>query len=205
LFIICDYLGASRRGFTQLLIKKDKVKIFNTRLNGVFRLELNPFTDHRGEYVEIYNTNYYKLAFPKIGDKFIQDDISISRKNVIRGIHGDNKTWKLVSCIYGEMYFVAINCDKKSKNFGEWESFILSDKKRFQLLLSPLYGNAFLVLSDKSIFHYKQTTYYGEVEQFTYKYDDPYFDIFWPIHKNNAILSERDKNVKSIRNEERMI
>lgn len=185
------------------------MKITKTKLDGVYKIQLDPFVDFRGEYVETYNHQLYTMQIPGVEyrdvDKihFVQDDISISRKNVLRGIHGDDRTWKLVSCIHGEMYFVVINCDKRSKDFGDNESFILSDRDRFQLLLPPKYGNAMLTLSDKSIFQYKQTSYYqGKENQFTYKYDEVYFGIDWPIHRNNIILSERDRGAEYIPDEE---
>jgi dTDP-4-dehydrorhamnose 3,5-epimerase len=88
-----------------------------------------------------------------------------------------------------------VNCDKKSKDFGKWSSFTLTDKNRLQVLIPPKYGNAHLVISDLTIFHYKQSTYYDRSRQFTYKWDDPKFNIWWPI--KNPILSQRDKSANS--------
>ncbi len=68
------------------------------------------FEDFRGAYVELYNENIYHEA--GINVKFIQDDISISTRHVLRGIHGDSETWKLVSCLYGKFYLVVVNWDK---------------------------------------------------------------------------------------------
>ena len=165
------------------------MKVYKTRLEGVLLIRLDIFKDHRGEYVETYNE---KLCRSKgITVRFIQDDISVSRKNVLRGIHGDYKTWKLISCLYGEFYLVIVNCDTDSKHFGKWQSFVLSDKNRIQILVPPKYGNAHLILSDKAIFHYKQSTYYDPKKQFTYRWNDPRFKISWP--NKNPILSKRDK------------
>lgn len=166
------------------------MKICKTKLDGVLLIRLDKFIDHRGEYLETYNEKLYKDN--GVGIKFVQDDLSVSKKNVLRGIHGDFKTWKLISCLYGRFYFVVVNCKIKSKNFGKWQSFILSDKERVQVLVPPGYGNAHLVLSDKTIFHYKQSTYYERKRQFTYKWNDPRFNISWPI--NNPILSKRDQS-----------
>jgi dTDP-4-dehydrorhamnose 3,5-epimerase len=161
-----------------------------SKLEGVLLLYLDSFEDHRGEYVEIYNKKLYKNN--GINVKFVQDDISISTKNVLRGIHGDDLTWKLISCLYGRFYFVVVNCDNNSEDFGKWQSFVLSDKNRLQILVPPGYGNAHLVLSETAIFHYKQSTYYEPSKQFTYKWDDPRFGIWWPIA--NPILSQRDES-----------
>ena len=95
-----------------------------TKLEGVLLIKLDMFEDHRGEYVETYNEKLYKKR--GIDIKFVQDDISVSTKNVLRGFHGDTKTWKLISCLYGKFYFVVVNCDTSSKNFGKWGKFLNS-------------------------------------------------------------------------------
>ena len=161
-----------------------------TNLEGV--LIVKPptiFEDFRGNYVELYNRKLYKNA--GIDIDFIQDDISMSSKHVLRGIHGDSITWKLISCLHGRFYFVIVNCDKESPQFGQWQSFILSDENHTQILVPPKYGNAHLVLSEKTIFHYKQSTAYNPNTQFTYKWNEPLFRIWWPI--KNPILSQRDE------------
>ncbi len=160
-----------------------------TKLKNVLLLKLDVFEDHRGEYIELFNKALYKEK--GIDLDFLQDDISISSKNVLRGIHGDAETWKLISCLYGKFYLVVVNCDKLSPSFGKWQSFVLSDRNRHQVLVPPKYGNGHLVLSDKAIFHYKQTTYYHPQSQFTYKWDDPNLKIWWPV--KDPILSIRDE------------
>lgn len=163
------------------------MNILNTSLKDVKLISISAFEDYRGQYVEIYNKQQYSAS---LGIEFVEDDISVSNKHILRGIHGDDRTWKLVSCLYGKFYLVVVNCDKKSNEFGEWCSFTLSDVNRSQVLIPPNYGNAHLVLSDTAIFHYKQSEYYNRDRQFTYKWNDPLFDIWWPI--NNPILSQRD-------------
>ena len=165
------------------------MKIKKTTLDDVLLIKLDVFEDYRGEYIETYNEELYQKN--GINIKFIQDDISISTKNVLRGIHGDSETWKLISCLYGKFYLMVVNCDVNSENFGKWESFVLSDVNRLQVLVPPKYGNAHLILSDKAIFHYKQSTYYNPEKQFTYKWNEPKFNIWWPI--KNPILSQRDE------------
>ncbi len=166
------------------------MQISRTKLKGV--LLITPptlFKDFRGAYIEIYNEKLYRAAGIRI--KFIQDDISVSRRNVLRGIHGDHRTWKLISCLYGRFYLVVVNCNPRSRNFGKWQSFILSDRNRLQVLIPPSCGNAHLVRSDQAIFHYKQTTCYDRASQFTHLWNDPRFNISWPIR--NPILSKRDR------------
>lgn len=163
------------------------IKVTETTLTGVIKIQPNVFEDHRGEYIETWNKEIYKI----LGDiEFIQDDISVSTRGVLRGIHGDQVTYKLISCLYGKFYLVVVNCDTESEDFGKWTSFILSDRNRTQILVPPKYGNAHLILSEEAIFHYKQNTYYDRSGQFTYRWDDKKFNIWWPI--NNPILSQRD-------------
>ena len=121
---------------------------------------------------------------------FIQDDISVSSRHVLRGIHGDAVTWKLVSCLHGKLRVVVVNCSRESPDFGQWESFCLSEVNRLQVLVPPNHGVAHLILTERAILHYKQSTYYNRAGQFTYKWDDPAFNIYWPV--KDPILSERD-------------
>jgi len=148
------------------------------------------FKDFRGTYVELYNEKLYKEAGVNID--FIQDDISISSRNVLRGIHGDNETWKLISCLYGEFYLVVVNWNKDSPQCGKWDSFILSEQNRLQVLVPPKFGNGHLVLSEQAIFHYKQSTYYDRSKQFTILWNDPKLNIAWPC--KNPVLSKRDED-----------
>jgi dTDP-4-dehydrorhamnose 3,5-epimerase len=158
-------------------------------LAGVMQIELAAFEDHRGEYLETYNEVEY--AKHGIKTRFIQDDISVSSRHVLRGIHGDNETWKLISCLRGSFYLVIVDCHHDSQHFGAWQAFTLTERNRLQILVPPGHGVAHLVLEDRSIFHYKQSTCYNRDGQFTYRWDDPAFNIWWPI--TNPILSKRDE------------
>ena len=162
--------------------------------DGVFSEEVKVFTpdvhtDYRGELW----TTWKKGEFP-IDLEFNHDKVSTSRKNVIRGIHGDNKSWKLVTCLYGELYFVIVDNRKDSINYLEWDCIILNDKNRSSVLIPPGFGNSFCVLSNYSIFMYKwrYKGRYPDVEdQFTLKWNDERIGINWPIEK--PILQLRDK------------
>lgn len=165
------------------------MEVRKTDLEGVLLIKPDVFEDFRGEYVETYNEEAYNRQ--GITAKFVQDDISVSSRNVLRGIHGDARTWKLISCLHGKFYLVVVNCDRESLNFGIWQSFVLSDRNRLQVLVPPKHGNGHLVLSETAIFHYKQSTYYDPSSQFTYKWDDPKLKLWWP--EKNPILSRRDE------------
>lgn len=183
--------------------QKHRIEIFNNlrRINVEVKqsklaevLTIKPptiFEDFRGTYVELYNEQLYINAGIKV--KFIQDDISISSRHVLRGIHGDNETWKLISCLYGKFYLVVVNWDKNSPQYRQWESFTLSEKNCIQVLVPPNFGIGHLVLSEQAIFSYKQSTYYNRANQFTLVWNDPELNIWWPI--KNPILSQRDLGI----------
>jgi dTDP-4-dehydrorhamnose 3,5-epimerase len=168
----------------------ESLVVETTSLKGVKLIHPSTnFEDFRGSYVEIYNRELFQNA--GINEDFIQDDISTSSRNVLRGIHGDQETAKLVSCLHGSFYLIVVNQDKDSPEFGKWEGFTLSDKNRLQVLIPPKFGNGHIVLSDSAIFHYKQTTNYNRASQFTILWNDPRFNFWWPV--KNPILSRRDE------------
>ncbi len=165
------------------------IVVEETKLKGVKRIRPEVFEDHRGVYVETYNERMYRDGGIEVA--FVQDDISVSDRGVLRGIHGDAETWKLISCLWGKFYLVVVNWDKGSDQFGCWQSFLLSDRNRHQVLVPPRFGNGHLVLSEQAIFHYKQSTYYHPAGQFTLKWDDPQLGIWWPT--GHPVLSRRDE------------
>lgn len=165
------------------------IKVENTTLPGVLLIHPEIYKDHRGENTELYNSKLYKEAGIIID--FVQESMSVSQKNVLRGIHGDSHTWKLVSCLYGFLYLVVVNCDHGSPHFGKWEAFTLLDCSRIQVLIPPNFGNGHLVLSNTAIFHYKMSAFFEPRGQFTYKWNDPQFSIWWPV--KNPIQSRRDE------------
>jgi dTDP-4-dehydrorhamnose 3,5-epimerase len=167
-----------------------QLKITPTSLDGVLLIEPpTKFEDFRGTYVETYNEEIYRAAGVDV--HFVQDDISVSTRHVLRGLHGDQKTWKLISCLQGKFYLVVINWDPTSPQYRKWQSFVLSDRNNLQLLIPPKFGNGHLVLSEQAIFHYKQSTYYDRDGQFTLIWNDAALNLWWPI--KNPIISPRDE------------
>lgn len=147
------------------------------------------FVDGRGTYVELYHERMYREAGVRV--TFVQDDASVSRRGVLRGIHGDRTTWKLVSCLLGEFYLVVVDCREDSPGFGQWTAMTLSEENHLQVLVPPGHGLAHLIMSERAVFHYKQSTYYDRASQFTYRWNDPRFSINWPT--TDPILSDRDQ------------
>ena len=159
------------------------------KIKGIQLYQPDVHTDYRGDLWTLWTDQ-----FVPNGLTYNHDKVSTSRRNVIRGVHGDFKSHKLVTCLYGEIYLVVVDNRKDSPTYQQWDHIILDDKKRTQVLIPPGVGNGFCVLSHKSVFHYKWS-YKGEYpdvdEQFTIKWDDPKVDINWPI--TDPILSKRDK------------
>ena len=167
------------------------MKIIETKLEGVKLIETEVFADLRGTFTRSFSEKDYYV----LDQKFVEDGFSVSSKNVLRGIHGDSETFRIYSCPFGEVYNVVVNCDPQSKKFGRWEGFGLSRENGRQVFVPPMFGNAYFVLSDDAVVHYKRSEYYTCPEnQFTYRFNDPKFGIRWPIE--NPILSKRDSNIK---------
>jgi dTDP-4-dehydrorhamnose 3,5-epimerase len=165
------------------------LKVEKTHLEGV--LLINPptrFEDYRGHYIELYDEATYKAA--GIDCHFTEDDISVSRRHVLRGIHGDAKTAKLVSCLQGSFYLVVIDNRPRSPQFRQWGAFTLSEWNRQQVFVPAGFGNGHVVMTETAIFHYKQTSAYDRATQFTLYWDDPDLKLWWPV--KDPIVSQRD-------------
>lgn len=169
------------------------LNIQSTKLDGVLQIEPpTNFEDFRGYYVELYNDAAYRSA--GIDWNFVQDDISVSRRHVLRGVHGDYTTAKLVSCLHGAFYLVVVNNMPDSPQYRQWQGFTLSDHNRQQILIPPGFGNGHVVLTEMAMFHYKQTTDYNRASQFTLIWNDPALGLWWPIA--NPITSPRDSGTE---------
>lgn len=161
-----------------------------TNLPEVLLIKRKISSDHRGMFAEIYRQKDYFAA--GITHNFVEDNCSVSKQGVLRGLHGDVDTWKLVTCLLGNVYLVVLNYDETSPFYGQWQAFGLDAVSGEQILVPPKYGNGHLVLSEKAVFHYKRSTNYrGPQNQFVIKWNDPRFNITWPII-DNPTLSPRD-------------
>lgn len=183
-----------------------------TSLEGVWCLEPARWVDHRGAITQIWNEADYiecrlahGLAHPRWPEsqEWVQENVTFSTENVLRGIHGYDDIWRLCACLYGEICFAVVNCDERDANFGESETFDLCFPTPM-VLVPPKFGIAFATLSPRSVFSYRWSGYYESSRQFAFRYDDPRFGIEWPtLHGFNCttkgdviaepILSERDK------------
>jgi len=126
---------------------------------------------------------------------FVQDNISISQKNVLRGLHGNLTATKLAECVFGEVLLAVCDIRISSSGFGTYELFNLSAENRNRVLIPAGFVNGHLCLSEQCVFYYKWSEYYTP-DQITIRWDDPTLNIPWGI--TNPILSERDRHGISI-------
>ena len=162
-------------------------------IRGVWIIKPSVSSDKRGSIWTTFMKNEIEELLPE-ALSFKHDKFSISNHNVLRGIHGDEKSWKLVTCVFGEIYQVVVDCREESDTYKIYESFTISANNQISVLIPPGLGNAYYVKSIKAVYHYKlayKGVYIDANEQFSFKWNDPLFNIEWP--SNKPILSERDK------------
>ena len=177
----------------------------NNAIQDLLVVEPQVYYDNRGENIETFCAKHYKAMFSSIdvfrGNitkgtpplSFVVDSVSVSRKNVLRGMHGDTTTWKLVQCLKGSIYLVVLDLRKDSSTYRTWNSFYINEKNRHQVLIPAGCVNGHLCLSDECMFSYKLTEDYVDVkDQITIPWNDPEYGVHWPINKTNVILSRRD-------------
>jgi len=166
------------------------MKSFDTDLSGVKIIELDKFEDSRGFFYESYNKKKYSAV--GIDYDFVQDNHSFSKKGVLRGLHYqvNNPQGKLVSCLKGSVFDVALDIDTNSKTYGKYVGIELTDKNNLQLWIPPGYAHGFCVLSEFADFYYKCTSFYNPQDEAGVIWNDKFANIDWPEKK--PILSEKD-------------
>ena len=127
----------------------------------------------------------------------MQDDVSYSKRDVLRGIHGDDVTTKLVTALFGDCFSILADNRPDSPTYRQWEAFSLTHENRHQLLIPAGVGNSALARSETLVYHYKQTTHFVPGRQFTIHWDDPAWNFEWPI--DEPILSARDRSHRRLR------
>ena len=157
-------------------------------LNEIKTFKNSSFDDHRGSYW----TFWEKKNFKKL--EFNHDKFSYSVRNVFRGLHGDKKSHKLVSCVYGKVLLVVVDFDKTSATYLKFKKFILSRENKIQVLIPPKFLNGYYCMSKDCLFHYKWS-YKGKYpdvkDQLSLKWDTDKINFNWPFKK--PILSQRDR------------
>ena len=164
----------------------------SAEIGGVYIIEPSVFKDFRGSIWTSFLQEELKILLP-VNLVFKHDKFSISKNNVLRGIHGDEKSWKLVTCVFGEIQQVIVDLRRKSPTYKKWQSFIISPDKQKLVLIPPSMGNGFYVKSPQAVYHYKLAyngDYFDSNKQFSIKWNDASIGVNWLT--SNPILSDRD-------------
>ena len=149
--------------------------------------------DARGYFMETYQYNDFKEA--GIDAVFVQDNQSMSKKGILRGLHFQKQfpQDKLVRVIKGAVYDVAVDLRAGSPTFGKWHGVLLSEENKKQLFVPKNFAHGFLVVSDYAEFCYKCTEFYHPNDEGGIRYDDPEIGAQWPFPEDTGLLlSERD-------------
>ncbi|EMN5764160.1 MULTISPECIES: dTDP-4-dehydrorhamnose 3,5-epimerase [Enterobacter] len=176
------------------------MNVVKTDIPDVLIFEPKIFCDDRGFFFESFNQKVFEEAVG-YDVHFVQDNHSKSSKNVLRGLHYQTPPYaqaKLVRCIRGKVYDVAVDIRKASKTYGKWVGVILSEENKRQLWIPEGFAHGFLVLSESAEFVYKTTNFYNKNSEAGLKWNDPYLNIQWPID-GEVLLSEKDAVNKSLR------
>ncbi|EAN1326267.1 dTDP-4-dehydrorhamnose 3,5-epimerase, partial [Salmonella enterica subsp. enterica serovar Luciana] len=169
------------------------MNVIKTEIPDVLIFEPKVFSDERGFFMESFNQKVFEEA---VGRKieFVQDNHSKSTKGVLRGLHYQVEPYaqgKLVRCIAGEVFDVAVDIRKDSETFGKWVGVNISSENKRQLWIPEGFAHGFLVLSDSADFLYKTSNYYSPIHERGIVWNDPTININWPINIDK-ILSEKD-------------
>lgn len=178
------------------------MNVVRTDIPDVFILEPTVYSDERGFFFESFNQRAFEDI---IGYKinFVQDNHSKSTKGVLRGLHYQSEPYaqgKLVRCIIGEVYDVAVDIRKSSTTFGQWVGIRLSAENKRQLWIPEGFAHGFLVLSEVAEFLYKTTNFYKSDCEGCIAWDDVDLGINWPKIDREFILSAKDKHAGKLCN-----
>ena len=166
------------------------MKALATSLPDVILLELKRYSDARGTFMETFREGVYREA--GVSGPFVQDNLSHSRKHVLRGLHFQKHQGKLVTVVSGEIFDVAVDIRPDSSHFGRWTGAILSSENHRQLYIPSGFAHGFCVLSEEAAVWYKTSRTYRPEEEGGLAWDDPTVSVDWPLA--TPILSERDQN-----------
>ena len=178
------------------------MKITKTTLPGVLVLTPTMYRDNRGAFWETWNQN--DMAEAGLPAVWVQDNFSLSNKNVIRGIHYQviQPQGKLVRVTHGAALDVAVDLRRGSSTFGKHVAVELTGENGQMLWIPEGFGHAFLALTDVVGFAYKVTDYYSPAGERTIAWNDPDIAIPWPVSAADAILSDKDRKGATLREAE---
>lgn len=174
------------------------MKIERTPLSGVLLITPDVHGDERGYFKERWNRRRFHEA--GFDFDFVQDNLSFSRKGILRGLHFQNPNGqgKLVQALQGEVFDVAVDIRRSSPTFGQWFGAHLSGHNHQQMYIPPGFAHGFYVLSETALFAYNCTDYYAPACEHSLRFDDPDIGIVWPLDEP-PVISDKDRNAVSLR------
>ena len=170
------------------------MKIKNTPLKDCYIIEPTVFEDERGYFYEKFNEKKFE-ELTGLNGHFVQDNISKSSYGVLRGLHlqkGEYAQAKLVSCLEGKVFDVAVDLREDSPTFGQWFGIELTPENKLQLYVPRGFGHGFSVLSETAVFSYKCDNFYQKDAEGSVIYNDPELNIDGKLPADAIILSEKD-------------
>ena len=178
------------------------MKVIDTDLPGVLIIEPKYVGDDRGWFMETWHRERYSEAGLPGG--FVQDNVSFSRRCVLRGLHFQNplQQGKLIFVLQGEVFDVAVDVRVGSPTFARWFGITLSVAGKRQLYIPPGFAHGFCVLSDEALLAYKCTEKYSAEAEIGILWNDPEIGIEWPVEK--PVLSDKDKGNPTLREIEKI-
>lgn len=167
------------------------MRVTEADLPGVLLIEPRLFPDERGLFLETYHAERYGIS--GLADLFVQDNLSFSRKGVLRGLHYQihRAQGKLVTAVQGKIFDVAVDIRRGSPTFGHWFGAVLSSDNFRQMFVPKGYAHGFCVLSDTATVCYKCTDFYSPSGERGLRWDDPRLAIQWPVEE--PIISDKDR------------
>lgn len=171
-------------------------KRLQTRLDGLLLIEPEVHSDERGFLLETFREEGWRELGVDV--EFVQDTHSRSGHGTLRGLHfqTDPGQAKLVRCLRGRIWDVAVDLRRGSPSYGRWEGYELDDERHLQLFLPVGFAHGFVVLSEVADFAYKLSSYYDPATEAGIAWDDPEVGVEWPI--TDPGLSERDSTAPSL-------
>lgn len=175
-----------------------KFTFIETGIKDLYVIEPTVFGDNRGYFMETYNDEFKPYIKHLDGSpaEFVQDNQSRSKKGVLRGLHfqKNNPQGKLVRCLEGEVYDVAVDLRKDSETYGKWYGVLLSEENKKQFYIPEGFAHGFAVYTDTATFAYKCTRLYDPTDEGGLMWNDPDIGVDWNIPEGmDVLLSEKDK------------
>ncbi len=187
---------------TEFSSGSNHMNVISTALPDCLLITPRVFPDERGYFFESYNEK--QMAEIGIGYKFVQDNYSHSKQNVVRGLHYQvrHPQGKLVRVVVGEIFDVAVDLRQSSPYFGQWTGVRLSSENKKMFWIPPGFAHGFVVLSHEAALLYKTTDFYAAQHERTILWNDPDLLIDWPISES-PLMSDKDRSGLSFRKAEK--